>query len=628
MVHFDSQLEHIKVFRATSRPVAVSRDGSPTYDDTTSGGEGDSASEGPSLADFIPRPRPRRLVPGGTTGEEEEAVRRMLMMRVLNMPKRDPSNDDADVRLEGLHLADDAASVQGIVRVRNIAFEKTVAIRFTFDGWQTTSEVLARWSESYIPRNTVSSSIPRNRAVSTPVSGLKTDEPPAPTFDRFTFSIRLSDLLLRIDEKTLVLAIRYCSAGREMWDNNDGQNYRAVFERRLQHTLTLSGPAVVPPGPDHFKERNRGGDSGNRPGGGAGASPSNGTATNGGKADASTFGAYFPSDKLSMSTISKLKDENPLSPVKKSSDLSSRYDIDSSLKNSSTWKPTFDQPHTWGGPGTRNDAKLSRPNMPWPWSAPNGQPSEKFVAEFFKTRPFESHNVAFGLRDIVRGSPRDLDRESLDDSAIERYSQVPRATSREASTPMGTPLSRFVSPPSWSRPGQEPHVRNHHRSSYFDAWASSGYSTTSFGSGKARLTPPGTPGSFAVSLLSGPDVDPLPLDSTPRPPSSSSDGQSCSLPERPESFRPLLHAGKGSLGTGLGLMTGHPLANRLRNLDRTASDSEVSTPSIASVSSPATTTSPSSPAELPAAAPLVQLNWATPDSATMDNNGYMAFLNR
>ncbi|KAL5533528.1 hypothetical protein ACEPAF_5304 [Sanghuangporus sanghuang] len=636
MVHFDAQLEHVRVFKSTSRPVAVSRDGSPTYDDTTSGGEGDSASEGPSLADFVPRPRPRRLVPGGTAGEEEEAVRRVLMMRVLNMPKRDLSMDEADVRLEGLHLADDAASVQGIVRVRNIAFEKTVAVRFTFDGWQTTSEVLARWSESYVPRNIVMSSAPRIRAVSTPVPGSKTDEASVPTFDRFTFSIRLADLLLRIDEKTLVLAIRYCSAGREIWDNNDGQNYRVVFERRPQHSLTLSGPAVVPPGPDGSKEKSKGADANNRPGG-AGAAPSNSGTSSGDKSSSLNFSASMSSDKVPANAVSKLKDTRPLSSAKKISDLSSRYDIDSSLKNPSTWKPAFEQLRTWASP--RDDTKVTRPKIPWSTNVSyNREPSGKFVAEFFKTRPFESRNVSFGTRDIARGSPRDLDRESLklDDSDVERYSRARCATANEASTPIGIPLSRFpggstafVSPPSgWIHSGQEHHVRNHHRSSYFDDWASSGYSASHFGTGKARLTPPGTPGSLAVSLLSGPDMGPLQFDSASHPPSHSSRELSHPSPERRNSFPPLLPALNGVAGAGLGLMTSDPLTGRLRNLDQPPSDSEASTPSIASVSSPTMTASPSSPPEFPSIAPLVQVDWtAPPDSASIDTNSYKAFVN-
>ncbi|KAL5512055.1 hypothetical protein ACEPAH_5274 [Sanghuangporus vaninii] len=634
MVHFDAQLEHVRVFKSTSRPVAVSRDGSPTYDDTTSGGEGDSAPEGPSLADFVPRPRPRRLVPGGTAGEEEEAVRRVLMMRVLNMPKRDLSMDDADVRLEGLHLADDAASVQGIVRVRNIAFEKTVAVRFTFDGWQTTSEVLARWSESYVPRNIVMSSAPRIRAVSTPIPGSKADEASIPTFDRFTFSIRLADLLLRIDEKTLVLAIRYCSAGREIWDNNDGQNYRVVFERRPQHSLTLSGPAVVPPGPDESKEKSKGADANNRPGG-AGAAPSNSGTSSGDKSSSLNFSAYISSDKVPANAVSKLKDTRPLSSAKKISDLSSRYDIDSSLKNPSTWKPTFEQLRTWASP--RDDTKVTRPKIPWSTNVSyNREPSGKFVAEFFKTRPFESHNVSFGTRDIARGSPRDLDRESLDDSDVERYSRARCATADEVSTPVGIPSSRlpggstaFVSPPSgWIHSGQEHHVRNHHRSSYFDDWALPGYSASHFGTGKARLTPPGTPGSLAVSLLSGSDMDPLQFDSASHPPSHSLRNPSRPSPGRRNSFPPLLPAGNGVAGAGLGLMTSDPLTGRLRNLDQPPSDSKASTPSIASVSSPTMTDSPSSPPEFPSIAPLVQVNWtAPPDRASIDTNSYKAFVN-
>jgi hypothetical protein len=87
------------------------------------------------------------------------------------------------------------------VRVKNIAFEKWLAVRFTFDSWQTTSEVTAKYIESV--ENNV--------------------------FDIFGFAIRLNDIMARIEEKALFLALRYTVAGKEIWDNNGGENYLAKF---------------------------------------------------------------------------------------------------------------------------------------------------------------------------------------------------------------------------------------------------------------------------------------------------------------------------------------------------------------------------------------------------------------
>ena len=176
-VHFDSQLEHVKLFLAEQKPLAVSRDGSPT--DDTSGTDSD--------------------FPKSIYGEGDDwRSRKILHMQLGNMPTT--INPNLDVALESLSLTSDGTSILGRVRVRNIAFAKCVAIRFTLDSWQTTSEVTGRYVESINSE-----------------------------FDKFSFTIRLYDLLARIEDKTLVMAIRYSVAGQDFWDNNNGQNYTATF---------------------------------------------------------------------------------------------------------------------------------------------------------------------------------------------------------------------------------------------------------------------------------------------------------------------------------------------------------------------------------------------------------------
>jgi hypothetical protein len=171
-------LEHIKLFLAGQRPLAVSRDGSPT---DTSGTDSDFPS-------FF-----------YGTASEEDNKKNNLVMAITNMPPRRPRN--FEVALEELKLSPDYLCVHGRVIVRNIAYEKRVVVRFTFDSWHTTSEVIAKHSES--------------------MEGGK--------FDKFLFSMRLEDVLPRIEEKTLVLALRYVVAGREIWDNNGGSNYIVRF---------------------------------------------------------------------------------------------------------------------------------------------------------------------------------------------------------------------------------------------------------------------------------------------------------------------------------------------------------------------------------------------------------------
>ncbi|EIW60944.1 uncharacterized protein TRAVEDRAFT_118944 [Trametes versicolor FP-101664 SS1] len=175
-VHFDAKLEHVKLFLAEQKPLAISRQGSPT---DTSGTESD--------------------FPSAIYGKRTED--KTLTMQVVNMPAS--PRLDADIAFERLELSSEGTVLNGTVRVRNLAFEKWVAVRFTVDSWQTTSEVTARYSDSI----------------------------EAGVFDRFSFSIRLGDMLARIEEKTMFFALRYNVAGREIWDNNDGQNYKVTFAK-------------------------------------------------------------------------------------------------------------------------------------------------------------------------------------------------------------------------------------------------------------------------------------------------------------------------------------------------------------------------------------------------------------
>ncbi|PIL33009.1 hypothetical protein GSI_04458 [Ganoderma sinense ZZ0214-1] len=191
-VHFDAHLEHVKLFLAEQKPLAISREGSPT--DDTSGTESDFPS-----SIFGPKKVP----------EEEK----MLTMTVTNMPA--VPRADADVALEEFALAEDGLALNGRVRVRNIAFEKWVAVRFTVDYWQTTSEVTAKYLDSIL----------------------------GGVFDRFTFTIRLGDMLARIEEKTMFFALRYNVVGREIWDNNGNLNYKAIFAK-VPRITTQASPST------------------------------------------------------------------------------------------------------------------------------------------------------------------------------------------------------------------------------------------------------------------------------------------------------------------------------------------------------------------------------------------------
>lgn len=186
-VSFAERLDRVKFYFPEQKPIAVSRDGSPTED--TSGTE----SEAPAFVREI----------------SSDEKKRLLVMEVVNMHQR--WTMDVDVMLEDVSLSKEA-TICGHVKVRNIAFEKSVAVRFTFDFWQTTSEVAAKYEQSLGHG----------------------------AFDRFSFTIRLHDILTKIEDKTLFLAIRYVVNGQELWDNNFGQNYKITFSLPIRPQGTIA----------------------------------------------------------------------------------------------------------------------------------------------------------------------------------------------------------------------------------------------------------------------------------------------------------------------------------------------------------------------------------------------------
>jgi hypothetical protein len=201
IVHFDAQLEQIKFFSKHHKPSVISREGSPH--DTE---EEDSEFLCGSDHQLTRRKRPSSFYPGSS---EEEKIRQTLVLEQVNIRLRnalaqpDEILGSNDVKLETIGLSADAKLIEGVIMVRNIAFEKWVAVRFTFDRWQTTSEVTARYRESI----------------------------PGYNIDRFEYSIRVPDVTNKIEDKRLFVAIRYKTAGREVWDNNNGENFQLRFKR-------------------------------------------------------------------------------------------------------------------------------------------------------------------------------------------------------------------------------------------------------------------------------------------------------------------------------------------------------------------------------------------------------------
>ncbi|RMY45812.1 hypothetical protein D0865_09679 [Hortaea werneckii] len=183
-VHFKDSDNQTRHFLQVDKPMAVSAGSSPveTYD---------NEAEFPF---------------NGETVEREICL--------ANFPEDSFERQTQPVRLEKMHLSSDKQTLIGTCAVQNIAFHKAVAARFTLDHWMTTSEVTGEYQHD--PRSSTDGC------------------------DRFSFQIKLSDQA-NIDDKTLLICVRYTVNGQEYWDNNRGMNYQVEFIKAVRKTK----PSVV-----------------------------------------------------------------------------------------------------------------------------------------------------------------------------------------------------------------------------------------------------------------------------------------------------------------------------------------------------------------------------------------------
>ena len=177
-VHFkgtDNELESVCLFHATGRPSSISHPRS--YSDTETETDTDNA-----------------LAAQRRRGSDETMFK-VTDISPIPSPHTPP---ESNIHLESLTLLPARPPLlRGIVRVRNISFEKSVIVHFTTDGWTTVSESRARYVG--------------------PGAG-------AGAWDQFVFTISLEM------PRTLLLAVRYTVPGAgEWWDNNGGADFRVVL---------------------------------------------------------------------------------------------------------------------------------------------------------------------------------------------------------------------------------------------------------------------------------------------------------------------------------------------------------------------------------------------------------------
>lgn len=207
-VHFDAHLEHVRHFLSQQRPIAVSRDGSPIETET----EGEDEYPFPDMSRHESGVRTTRRF-SSHRHQVSSSRSTKLVVELVNKPQAE--RPGMKVCLKSVELAPDSRNLKGIVQVQNIAFEKCVAVRFTFDKWQTVSEVTAEYLSSGHGL----------RLASGDINGASQE-----SIDLFGFTVKLQDVLARIEDREMEMALRYLAAGVEYWDNNSNSNYHIRFK--------------------------------------------------------------------------------------------------------------------------------------------------------------------------------------------------------------------------------------------------------------------------------------------------------------------------------------------------------------------------------------------------------------
>ncbi|XP_038226162.1 protein phosphatase 1 regulatory subunit 3D [Dermochelys coriacea] len=98
--------------------------------------------------------------------------------------------------------------LSGTIKVLNVAFEKQVFVRYTFNQWKSMHEVCAHWHSS------------------------NPEEDGKGQADVFTFFLPMPPFLLQLCS-VVQFAVRYCVNGQEYWDNNQGKNYSFTCRHHL-----------------------------------------------------------------------------------------------------------------------------------------------------------------------------------------------------------------------------------------------------------------------------------------------------------------------------------------------------------------------------------------------------------
>ncbi|RKP08154.1 putative phosphatase regulatory subunit-domain-containing protein [Thamnocephalis sphaerospora] len=224
-VHFDSQIRRVRFFSKVESPESVAGTESESDDESDDNSIGDDDYE--------------------TLGSESESDAGLSLcgtrscgvhIKMPNFPTA--SLFDCTVRpvsIESIKLAEGATHLCVMIRCQNLAFQKTVLIRYTDDDWSTSDEICGEYHDSIADHS----------------------------YDRFLVQL---PILKSARQRTahdngrlavMDMCVRYIVDGKEFWDNNHGRNYCVVISkmgnttRRNKHSNKASKQAQE----DYFTQR-------------------------------------------------------------------------------------------------------------------------------------------------------------------------------------------------------------------------------------------------------------------------------------------------------------------------------------------------------------------------------------
>lgn len=129
------------------------------------------------------------------------------------------------ISLENVIVKEAEESVLGTVKVKNIAFDKQVMVRVTFDDWVTKQDIAA----TFVPSGTEGTAV-------------------YDLYDTFSFTLAIPPGVAG-QNRHLEFCVCFTCDGKEYWDNNNGANYKLVSKveetKKIQKKLSSNGMSEI-----------------------------------------------------------------------------------------------------------------------------------------------------------------------------------------------------------------------------------------------------------------------------------------------------------------------------------------------------------------------------------------------